>query len=452
MEPSKFNSLIEVDDQTWLAFNHTQGRLIRTSEPVFRYLRQDPGAQLDEQTVARLRSRGFVVESRSKELDYVAHHLSNFRFGRPVVNVSVVLTYACNMRCPYCYETASHPPQTTLTPEMARHLVADIKRRVDEVGARGVALTLYGGEPFVNLKVARQLVEDLRVYTTAQRIELETIIISNGTLITEEAIADLRYGLKFVQLTLEGSPQYHDQVRVGPDNTKGTFYRILESAKMLLKAGIGVQWRIQISPADWRSIGDCFEALSAAGVLRHPNVRLYFFPILDIQSVCSAKSFACYEEYFSPDMLEHFWKIATAYQTNLFRLPKPVWESPYCSFVNMNTWVVDPSGRKFKCVAEIGHDDAVCGTIGEPLPGPERTRARSRELRVINRTAMDYAECRDCEYMPSCDSGCGFRAAAIKGTWDTNSCEMHKGVVPHQIAYYYKYLQQAGEASRIEVV
>jgi uncharacterized protein len=319
------------------------------------------------------------------------------------------------------------------------------------VGARGIALTLYGGEPFINRKVARQIVDELEDYVTAKRLAFETIIISNGTLITEEAIEELRFGLKFVQLTLEGSPEYHDRVRVGP-NMKGTFYRIIESAKMLLKAGIGVQWRIQVSPEDWRAIGDCFEALNTAGVLRHPNVRLYFFPILDIQSVCSAKSFACYEEYFSPAMLEHFWQIATKYRTNLFRLPRPIWESPYCSFVNMNTWIVDPSGRKFKCVAEIGHETAVCGTIAEPLPGAERTRARARELRVINRSGMDFAECRECEYMPSCDSGCGFRAAASKGTWATSCCEMHKGVVPHQIAYYYKYLRQAGEASKVEVV
>lgn len=451
MEPSKFNSFIEIDEQTWLAFNHTHGKLIRASEPVLRYLRQEPGAELDKETVARLHDRGFVVESRDREMDYVAHNLNNFRFGRPVVNVSIVLTYACNMRCPYCYETASHPPQTTMTPEMARRLVADIQARVEEVGARGVALTLYGGEPFINRKVAKQIVDELQEYVTRKRLVFETIIISNGTLITEEAIEELRFGLKFVQLTLEGSPEYHDQVRIGP-NAKGTFYRIIESAKMLLKAGIGVQWRIQVSPEDWKAIGACFEALDAAGVLKHPNVRLYFFPILDIQSVCSAKSFACYEEYFSPNMLEHFWKIATSYQTNLFRLPKPIWESPYCSFVNMNTWVVDPSGRKFKCVAEIGHDNAVCGTIAEPLPRAERTRARARELRVINRTGMDFAECRECEYLPSCDSGCGFRASATKGTWATNVCEMHKGVVPHQIAYYYKYLRQAGEASKVEVV
>ncbi len=451
MEPSSFNSLVDVDDQIHLAFNHTHGRLIRASAPVARYLRREPGAELDQPTLAKLAARGFVVESPSRELDYVGHNLASFRHGRPVVNVSVVLTYACNMRCPYCYETASHPKETTLTPEMAHQLVLDIQRRVDEIGARGVALTLYGGEPMVNRKVARQLVDELRAYVTEKKLSFETILISNGTLITPEAIAELRFGLRFVQLTLEGSPAYHDTVRIGPSG-QGTFHRILESARTILAAGVGVQWRIQVSPKDWRSLGECFAALDAAGVLHHPNVRLYFFPILDIQSVCSAKSFACYEEYFSAEMLEHFWQLATTYRTNLFRLPRPVWDSPYCSFVNANTWVVDPSGRKFKCVAEIGHDDAVCGTIGPALPGAERSRARSRELRVLGRTGMDFAECRQCEYLPSCDAGCGFRAAASTGSWSNRCCEMHKGVVPHQIAYYYKYLQQAGEAGRVEQV
>lgn len=451
MEPSKFNSLIELEDHTSLAFNHTYGRLIRASEPVVRYLRREPGAVLDDETASRLRSRGFVVDSPEGELDYVTHNLASFRYGRPLVNVSVVLTYACNMRCPYCYETASHPKETTLSPEMAHQLVLDIQRRVEATGARAIAITLYGGEPMVNRKVARQLVEELRAYVTEKRLAFETILISNGTLITPEAIEELRFGLRFVQLTLEGSPRYHDTVRIGPSG-QGTFHRILESARMILDAGIGVQWRLQVSPADWRSIGECFAALDAAGVLRHPNVRLYFFPILDIQSVCSAKSFACYEEYFSAEMLEHFWSLATTYQTNLFRLPRPIWDSPYCSFVNDNTWIVDPSGRKFKCVAEIGHEDAVCGSIGAPLPGAERTRARSRELRVIGRTGLDHAECRECEYLPSCDSGCGFRAAATSGSWGHRCCEMHKGVVPHQIAYFYKFLRQAGQEHKVELV
>ncbi|TMQ03523.1 MAG: radical SAM protein [Deltaproteobacteria bacterium] len=149
-------------------------------------------------------------------MDHVAHHLSSFRFGRPVVNVTIVLTYACNMRCPYCYETASHPPETTMTPEMARRVVADIVNRVEAVGAGGIALTLYGGEPMVNRKVARQIVDELRDHVTRKQLAFETTLISNGTLITPEAIEELRFGLRFVQLTLEGSPAYHDRVRVGP--------------------------------------------------------------------------------------------------------------------------------------------------------------------------------------------------------------------------------------------
>jgi uncharacterized protein len=451
MERSRFNTIVEVDPSTCLAFNHTRGRLLEITPPIRRYLSGEFGesqASLMKRQVELLRQGGFVVSSRQAEMDYVRHRSYGFRYGRDKVGYSLVFTYECNLRCPYCYEEPQRDGKTALTHLMAVQTVQHIIQEVELSGARELALVLYGGEPLVERGVVEFVVHALEQATAKRGVDFKAFLITNGTLLTEQIVSSLKPGLQMVQLTLEGSREHHDSIRANAAG-KGTFDRILKSAAICLAAGVKVQFRIQLTPETWDGAESCMQALEEQGLLRHPNVSAYFFPILDVGGVCSARSYSCFEQYFPPELLRKLWDVALKYRANLFRLPSPVWEQHFCSYVNQHAWIVDPLGRKYKCVSGIGRDDFVAGTVTEAPDTEARTRHVARELDLVGRVGCEIAECRECEALPSCDGGCAYRALETRGSLQLPSCEMHKQALPEQIAYYYRYLRAVGTADKV---
>jgi len=451
MERSRFNTIVEVDPSTCLAFNHTRGTLLEISPPIRRYLSGEYGdstASLVKRQQDILRAKGFVVPSRRSELNYIRHRTYGFHYGREKLGYSVVFTYECNLRCPYCYEEPQREGKLFLTRPMALQVVDHMIQELEVSGARGVVLVIYGGEPLIERKLVELVVHELQQACDARGVEFEAYLITNGTLLTKEIIRSLKPSLRMVQLTLEGAREYHDSIRVNAAG-RGTFERILQSAKYCLEEDVRVQFRIQLTPETFDGADACLKTLNDMGLQRHPNVSAYFFPILDVAGVCSARSFACFDQYFSPELLRKLWDAALKYKANLFRLPRPVWEQPYCSFVNQHTWIVDPSGRKYKCVSLIGHDDAIAGSVTSAPRGEDRTRYIARELDIVERLGCEFDECRECEFLPSCDGGCAFRALVNRGTLRAPSCETHKGPLAEQIAYYYRFVKAVDPDAKI---
>lgn len=446
MERSRFNTIVEVDPSTCLAFNHTRGRLIEITPPIRRYLSGEYGesqASLMKRQIEVLRRNGFVVSSRQAEWDYARHQTYGFRYGRKKVGYSIVFTYGCNLRCPYCYEEPQRSGTISMTRPVAVQAVEHIIREVELAGARELVLVIYGGEPLIERDLVAFVVRELQREATKRGVVFEAFLITNGTLLTEKILDSLRPALKMVQVTLEGSREYHDSIRVNAAG-KGTFDRILDSAALCLKAGLRVQFRIQLTPATWDGADSCLQSLEDRGLQRHPNVSAYFFPILDIAGVCSARSYACFEQYFSPELLRKLWDVALKHRANLFRPPRPVWEQHFCSFVNRHCWILDPEGRKYKCVSVVGRDEFVAGTVADVPGQASDTRHVARELAFVERVGCEFEECRECEVLPSCDGGCAYRALETRGSLAVPSCEMHRQALPEQIAYYYRYMKAMG--------
>jgi uncharacterized protein len=448
MELSRYTSLVEVDPGTWIAFNHTRGTWIRPSGDVLRYLRGDTAIPMSRLQRHLLHEKGFCVASRQGELDMVRSKLQYVHFGGYGLRYTLVMTYACNLRCPYCYEEGARPERRSMSPEMGRLVVETIKRESRESGIKDIGLTLYGGEPLLNLRVASSMLKDICGWADSEGARVRTALITNGVLVTKAAIKALGPSLDTAQLTLEGAPEHHDRVRVGPRGAP-TFARILAAAQLLLDHGIMVSFRIQLSPRSLEGAEEVLQALADARLLN--KVGLHFFPILDIQNVCSDRGIQCFKSYFSPEIRRRLFDLALHFGVDCFPMPAPVWVRPYCSFINLHAWLVDPHGHKYKCVALVGDERWVAGTVtGEATP-LERQRWLTREMMLLNRFGCDVPGCVECECLPACDSGCGYLGRDEAGQWNPH-CEMHKSLMREWITYRYHRLRQRGEEDQIPCI
>lgn len=119
--------------------------------------------------------------------------------------LTLLITERCNLHCAYCY--CNGGSRTVMTFEVA-------KQAIDEVVALGhkhVKLLLMGGEPFLNFKLLREVVEYAEKH--CEVVQIKTV--SNGTLIHGEIqdwLIQHRESL-FVSLSLDGDRESHNRNR-----------------------------------------------------------------------------------------------------------------------------------------------------------------------------------------------------------------------------------------------
>lgn len=130
-------------------------------------------------------------------------------------------------------------------------------------------IVFFGGEPLVNEDII-----NLIDYTTS--LGLESVIFTNGILLTEKMVNDLKKaGLKRCNISLDSSSAaVHDMVR----RYDGCFEKAIEGLKQLLKAGIKCSIWTYASKNDVRdnNLADLKKLISTAKTLGVDNIMILF--------------------------------------------------------------------------------------------------------------------------------------------------------------------------------
>lgn len=151
--------------------------------------------------------------------------------NRPSVVVWNV-TRGCNLRCLHCYANA----RTTRDPD---ELTAEEGEAfMDDLAAYGVpVLILSGGEPLV-----RPDLLDLAAYGVSRGLRM--VVSTNGTLLTEDAVAGLRdVGVAYVGVSVDGEEGHHDRLR----GVQGAFRQTLDGIRRCRDAGLRVGLRFTVT-------------------------------------------------------------------------------------------------------------------------------------------------------------------------------------------------------------
>jgi uncharacterized protein len=437
VQVSAYNTYLEDENGLPLVFNNISGTILPIDSGVLSFLKGETRRQPSPLSLKKLYNARCLVVKREKETAYVHDHLQMMRQNTDTLQYTLVMTYRCNLSCPYCYEDSisersGNMPQNTVT-----KVLQYLNREVSVNQPETLSLTLYGGEPLLNYQSCVRILETTADMCRENQVRLIGSLITNGVLLDSSKIKTLSKYLRLVQVTLEGGEAYHNRIRVAPGG-QPTFGPILETIHNLIDEGISVNIRIQVSPDSLDSLPDCFERLDQEKLLHHPQTNIYFFPIMNIADVCSARSFSCCERYYEPGLFSTLWQFASRYPVKAAPPPAPAWLAPYCSFVNKGAWIIDPQGKKYKCVSMLGIPEGQCGHICDEQEQKHLDLYRQREQAFINRSGTTIAECRDCEHMPICDGGCAYLAQASNGRMESSYCDMHKQSIRDQLRVLFK--------------
>lgn len=147
--------------------------------------------------------------------------------GKETVEFNVLLTYACNFECPYCYQGRGEKGEKIhgfkyMSRELFESVKKFIKRTAEERGSKRLEIVLYGGEPFLVPDMCKELTDEIADWSHSHGLEFKLHALSNGSLITEDIIKWLDEYKCRLQIPVDGAKELHDKYRFYKDTGKGS--------------------------------------------------------------------------------------------------------------------------------------------------------------------------------------------------------------------------------------
>jgi len=454
MHLSKFNVQVPLPDrnEVFLMNTFSDAQLLVSTDVtnlLGRIARGESAFEGDEkQTIDTLVENGFVVESREREHAALDEYFLNLREDTEQLRVTVLTTLQCNFACDYCFQ-GDHGDYNKFADKMsletAARVVDWIAGRLDEVRPEKFVLTLFGGEPLLNLPVAYFLAE--RCYAECERRGVRQVIslITNGLLLTPEVVDRLNpYGLVGVKITLDGDRDTHNRMRP-LRGRQGTFDRIIDNVRRVAdKVPITIGGNFDESSADsFPALLDYLRQQEFADKI----VKVNFKPIIKpfdqnaapkgvipltvvgggakpLAGTCMSSAGAGSPKGSSVCDSCHFVDEKMAFlrsetRKRGFPTPDGVHMGP-CEIHRRHAHTLGPDGSIYVCPGFTGSKTESTGHIdGREEEWRQAATARFELL------SPHKDECGDCSFVPVCGGGCSVAAHTELGDMHQPSC--HKG-------------------------
>lgn len=147
---------------------------------------------------------------------------SNSQPWGDTTSLCLYVAHDCNLQCTYCYNNRGHAanPGMMMAPEIAEAAF----RRFFTVPGRTYAVSMYGGEPLMNYRGIKAMVEVGSRLEAERGIHITYSVTTNGVLLNRERIRFLGNRFSSISVSVDGPKSVHDRYRIAP---KGSAYDLV---------------------------------------------------------------------------------------------------------------------------------------------------------------------------------------------------------------------------------
>lgn len=450
MQPSMFNvrvPLAEVNDRddVFLMNTFTDAQLI-VSPDVAALLDRigAPGADLSDaelEALATLSEHGFVVADRAVERQALEQFFTDVRESKEQFRITVLTTLQCNFACDYCFQ-GDHGDYNKFANKMSLETAARVAEwsegRLDALKPENFSMTLFGGEPLLNMPVVYYLAERMWHACQARGVRMLINVITNGLLLTPEVVDRLNgFGLNGVKITLDGDQHTHDRMRPLRGG-QGTFDKIISNIRKIAgKTKIQIGGNFDESSVDSypalldflkdQDFADQLLRVSFKPIIREPKPQTPkgMIPLTVVGGGNKALAGTCMTSAgagvskggcdncdFASEKMS-FLREET--KSRGFATSDGVHMGP-CEIHKENAHTIGTDGGLYACPGFTGDATQATGHIDGRVD-PTRRRAASRFEKIAA-----WKGCNDCAFIPVCAGGCSFAAHAELGDMNQPSC------------------------------
>ncbi|MBD3227513.1 MAG: radical SAM protein [Candidatus Lokiarchaeota archaeon] len=447
MKASKYNIFIpDEDEDQYILYNSLSGAIFAIDEEMKTFIEEGlkyDDSHLDKpEIISKLSEQGIILNGNQDELKICKVRYDKFRYNYFGLLFTIVLTYNCNLACPYCYEGEKKYESSisTLKGDNTYKVVQFIKNQTKELNSKVFSVYLFGGEPLLNYKEGTQILGELQKWADENDRIMFIGIISNGTLLDDQICEDLKkYKVMHTQLTIDGPRPIHNKKRPYK-NGKGTYNDIISSLKLLISNQINTKLRINIDLDNYNKIEPLLDDLISEGL---SGLRLTFSVISPMTNACKAYSSYLVDEAKIAKIIPKLWSLAIEKGFNLDL--RPINSPTYCGSMTDSSYIIDPNLDIYRCFGSVGDRNHVIGRISNG-----KFEKNYNYYNYMSRCPFDfdfekYKKCETCDLLPSCGGGCALASWVKYGTYNKPACGYLTNLIKERIKLYLKikHLQES---------
>lgn len=433
-KPSRYNFFFQAEDGTHLAFNAMSGGFARIEERNYEEIQRiltnpnnyKPVTDGEKKLWDFLIRGRFLVEEQLDEFKLLKLRYQAAKLNTNSLGLVIMVTAHCNFSCPYCYEI--HEDRTIKT-EVMEALLNLVRKRTPHLNK--FYAVWFGGEPLLRLDLIRELSSHFIKECLKNKCEYEAVIVSNGYLLSEKNIKELKeMKVRRAQVTLDGPPSIHNKrrrLKKGGETFNVIVNNLLRAAEEM---SITIKVNIDIKNED--AFPELLDYLEAKG-LKRSNVQIAPGPT----GVYDDTAF--YYKPYCMDVEEFRTAEIWLYKQLMGRgfIPRtlPLTISVFCTANLFREFLIDTDGYLYKCYPDIGKRDSAVGRL--TLDGSMKMNY-ARWIKWLGYDPFDDEECMHCRYLPVCMGGCPL-LRATKG--QEKKCKFRKNLEEILKIYYSNVLK-----------
>ncbi|WP_414833173.1 radical SAM protein [Afifella sp. YEN Y35] len=299
----------------------------------------------------------------------------------PFVEVSLLITDACNLRCRYCHVMDNAPdlPSDKAVGVMSEATLAAFARTfVDYIRQRWgmgcLNVVFFGGQPSLKGKVRAFLCHAaayLSAYAAREKIFIRFAIDDNGTQIDDDLIAFFKAYDVRVALSFDPPVEVNDWQRPFPGHASKSGRTVENGLRRLLDAGVRVGLRATVSDQNQSAVRRSIETYAAWGL-----TAASFIPMQDVAHGRRVTGVAAPDPaILKREYLDAFEAVLKLYDstgrvfdfgpiTSILHRVARGGERQTCGMGDIY-FAVDPTGRAFACHRDL-IDRYLIGDVAAP--------------------------------------------------------------------------------------
>ena len=334
------------------------------------------------------------------------------------------LTDRCNLRCSYCY--LPHVREDMSLETGYKALEALIRSAVTN-SFKKVTIKYAGGEPLLNYPLILKLHGHALNLAMQYGLGLEEIVLSNGTLLTQEIAFTLRLLNISLMISLDGYGDYHDLHRPYAGG-RGSFKDVAEAVEIALANNLIPNISVTVSSRTVEGLPKITK-----WILEHKLPFTFNF-YRENELSASHEDMQLDEKKIISGMLAAFKVIEENLPRHPFlggiidRANLSAAHTHTCG-VGQNYLVFDQNGQVAKCQMHI-RKPVTDVHAADPL-----ALIRADQIGIQNLPVMEKEGCKTCEWKHWCTGGCPLATHRATGRYDVKSpnCNIYKALFPEAL-------------------
>jgi uncharacterized protein len=401
---SRYNITVPLKEGRRIVYNSlTQAMAVWTAPEAqaFELICDGKQDQVSPKTFKDLHKGGFIVSEDLDEVAVLEKIYNNHRYNPGQVVLTIAPTMACNFVCDYCFQ-GQDKPHLTMGQEVQDAIVKMIESASSRI--KSVSVCWYGGEPLIRRNVIETLSDRLIAVCKARKLAWGAQIVTNGYMLNLEAARSLRQrGVSWAQITLDGTPEYHDTRRYLLGG-KGSFQKIVNNLKTIVDE-VPIQYaiRVNIDDRNHKDIHSLIDYMVAQGLHHKRNLNMYFAPVEATTEGCHGVEDVTMTKHHYGQLEADLY--AHGFAAGLTPLPVPPRFHGTCGAVRPSSLVILPTGDLHKCWDTVSWPDHKVGTIFN-LPEVMKNDLMQKWLQW---TPFQNHTCKNCKILPNCAGACAYK-------------------------------------------